>query len=386
MNARDFHFEPPRKVLRRLQVLAGIGAVTFLAGLIFAPQRAWVNLLLVSYYGLGVALGGAVFIAVQYVSGAAWSVALRRVPEAMAAVLPLGGIGLLAVLLFRPSLYSWTNAAEAMPAFKRFWLDLSFFRGRAVLFLLLWMAVTWLMLRSSRMQDEDGDFRHTRRNIRLSAIFLVVFGVTYSLASYDWIMSLEPHWASTLFGMYNFAGLFVTGTAVLAILLVWLQRGPMNGIITSHHVHDVGKLVFAFSTFWMYLWFSQYMLIWYANIPEETVYYIRRLHGFWQPLFLLDMVLNWVVPFLALLPRTNKKKPGVLVRVCVTLLVGRWLDLYLMIAPPFAGAKPQIGIWELGLMAGAVGVFALGFLAAVRRAPLVPVRDPHLGESLHYHA
>jgi hypothetical protein len=200
-------------------------------------------------------------------------------------------------------------------------------------------------------------------------------------------MSLEPEWYSTIFGFYNFAGAFLSGLATLALLLVWLQRhSALKTVIREQHLHDVGKLLFAFSTFWAYLWFSQYMLIWYANLPDETVYYIRRLHGFWQPLFVLNLVLNWVIPFFALLPRMNKQRTGILVRVSIALLAGRWLDLYLMIMPPFSGGKPRIGIWEIGLVAGMVGAFGLGLLAALRRAPLVPVRDPYLAESLHYHA
>jgi len=273
------------------------------------------------------------------------------------------------------------------PGFKLMWLSLPFFRIRAVVYLLGWLWFAWAMLRTSRQQDSDGDLNHTRQNTRLAALFLVFFGVTFWLASFDWIMSLEPEWYSTIFGFYNFAGAFLSGLATLALLLVWLQRhSPLKSVIREQHLHDVGKLLFAFSTFWAYLWFSQYMLIWYANLPEETVYYIRRLHGFWQPLFVLNLVLNWVVPFFALLPRMNKQRVGILVRVSIVLLAGRWLDLYLMIMPPFSGGKPHIGIWEVGLMAGLVGVFGLAFLAALRRAPLVPARDPYLAESLHYHA
>lgn len=267
------------------------------------------------------------------------------------------------------------------------WLGLPFFRIRAVVYLLGWLGFAWAMLRISRQQDSDGDLGHTGRGTAVAAFFLVFFGITFWLASFDWIMSLEPEWYSTIFGFYNFAGAFLSGLATLALLLVWLQRhSPLKTVIREQHLHDVGKLLFAFSTFWAYLWFSQYMLIWYANLPDETVYYIRRLHGFWQPLFVLNLVLNWVIPFFALLPRMNKQRTGILVRVSIVLLAGRWLDLYLMIMPPFSGGKPRIGIWEIGLVAGMVGAFGLGLLAALRRAPLVPVRDPYLAESLHYHA
>ncbi|HEV2401371.1 MAG TPA: hypothetical protein VGS27_30830 [Candidatus Sulfotelmatobacter sp.] len=390
MNARDFTFEPNAKIVERMQVLAGIGAATLVAGLFLAPQRIWLNLLLVSYYLLGLALAGMAWIAIQYVSGAHWSTALRRVPEAMAGVLPLGALGIICIVILHPSLYPWTGGVQVegdAPGFKLMWLSLPFFRIRAVAYLLGWLGFAWAMLRLSRQQDSDGELSHTRRSTALAALFLVFFGVTFWLASVDWIMSLEPEWYSTIFGFYNFAGAFLSGLATLAVLLVWLRgHGPLKSVIREQHLHDVGKLLFAFSTFWAYLWFSQYMLIWYANLPDETVYYVRRLHGFWQPLFVLNLFLNWVVPFFALLPRMNKQRAGILVRVSIVLLAGRWLDLYLMIMPPFSGGKPHIGIWEIGLVAGLVGVFGLGFFAALRRAPLVPVRDPYLAESLHYHA
>ena len=390
MNALDFTFEPNAKIAGRMQVLAGIGAATLVAGLFWAPQRTWLNLLLVSYYLLGLALAGMAWLAIQYVSGAHWSTALRRVPEAMAGVLPSGAVGILAVLILHPSLYPWTAGVHVegdAPGFKLVWLSLSFFRIRAVAYLLGWLGFAWAMLRISRRQDSDGGLSQTRRSTALAALFLVFFGITFWLASFDWIMSLEPEWYSTIFGFYNFAGAFLSGLSTLALLLVWLQRNsPLKTVIRQQHLHDVGKLLFAFSTFWAYLWFSQYMLIWYANLPDETVYYIRRLHGFWQPLFVLNLVLNWVIPFFALLPRMNKQRTGILVRVSIVLLAGRWLDLYLMIMPPFSGGKPRIGIWEIGLVAGMVGAFGLGLLAALRRAPLVPVRDPYLAESLHYHA
>src|SRR5574340_353287 len=306
----------------------------------------------------------------------------------MARLLPIGAAGLLFVLVFHPSLYPWTGGAhEAGSGFRHWWLSLPFFRARAVFYLLVWAAFIWALLNTSVRQDADGDPRHSRRAARISAFFLVVFGITFWLASYDWVMSLEPDWYSTIFGVYNFAGLFQGGLAAVTLLVIWLkQRDPLSYFVTRDHLHDLGKLMFAFSTFWAYLWFSQYMLIWYANIPEETIYFVRRQHAFWASLFLLDLFLNWVAPFFALLPRTNKQSPGVLVKVSVVVLLGRWLDLYLMIVPPFAPDRPPLGLWEIGLAAGGLGLFMLGMFGALRKAPLVPVRDPFLSESLHYHA
>lgn len=388
MNTHELYFRPST-LFRRMAALAALGAAVFFAGLAINAERAWANLLLASIMLLSIGLAGVVFVCLAYVSGASWSVALRRVPEAMTALLPVGGLGLLAVLFLHPSLYPWADPAVAneMPPFRHWWLQLNFVRGRAVFFLAIWTALGILIQRTSRAQDEDPSLRHTTRNIVHSALFIVIFGLTYWVATYDWIMSLQPDWASTLFGFYNFAGLFVSGLAVLVIVLVWLRRrAPLDRIISAQHLHDCGKLMFAFSTFWMYLWFSQYMLIWYANIPEEATYYAQRQQGSWASLLLLNVALNWVLPFFALLPRRNKQTAGVLVKVAIAILAGRWLDLYLMIAPPLSGPRPQFGIIELGVLAGAVGLFVVVFFTRFRSAPAVPLNDPYLAESLHYHA
>lgn len=385
MNAQDFSFEPDRRLLLRCKGLAAIGILVLAAGMFLSPQRAWLNFLLVSYYLLGAGLAGLVWIALQYVSGANWSTVLRRVPEAISGVLPIGVAGMLLLLVFHPRLYPWAGAGD-LAGFKHWWLTLPFVRIRALLYVAGWLLFAAAIIRASRRQDADGDLRYTRRNIRLSAAFLVFFAVSFWLASSDWIMSLEPRWYSTIFGFYNFAGLFLSGLALITLALIWLRRhSPLRYIVSSHHLHDMGKLLFAFSTFWAYLWFSQYMLIWYANLPDETVYYLERLHGYWQPLFVLNLALNWVVPFFALLPRSNKQNTGVLVKVCLVVLAGRWLDLYLMIMPAFSPA-PRIGLWELGAAAALLGIFALAFFAALRKASLIPLRDPYLAESLHHHA
>ncbi|HWR14139.1 MAG TPA: hypothetical protein VN577_04895 [Terriglobales bacterium] len=375
--------------MNKLRLFLAAGATILIAAIFVAPPRGWSGILLGSYYLVSLGLAAIVFIALQYVSGASWGVALRRIPEAMTAAIPLGGVGILAVLFFYPEIYPWANAEvhNNLPAFKQLWLGLGFVRLRAIAYILLWIAFAFMLLRRSRRQDSDARFSHTRANIRISAMFIVVFAITFWLASVDWIMSLEPDWASTIFGMYTFAGLFVSGLASITLLSVWLQRRkPMNSIITHHHLHDCGKLIFAFSTFWMYLWFSQYMLIWYANLPEETGYYVHRLHGFWQPLFLLNLALNWVVPFFVLLPKRNKQNPDVLLRVSIALVVGHWLDLYLLIAPPIIGSQPRLGVWEIGCAATVVGVFGLSFFSAFKRVPVVPTGDPYLAESVEYHA
>ncbi len=388
MIAQEMYFRPSKALYRRMGAVAAVGVLMLGAGWFLDPTRAWMNLLLASILLLSVGLGALLFIALTNVTGSAWSVALQRVPEAMFALLPAGGAGILTVLFLHPALYPWADpaTAQAMPEFRQWWLQLNFVRGRAIVFLALWVVLGILMRRASRRQDEDSAARHTAAAVALSALLLVICGLTYWVAMYDWIMSLQPEWSSTIFGLYNFAGLFVSTLAVFVLLLAWLRRrAPLNVIITTQHLHDCGKLVFAFSTFWMYLWFSQYMLIWYANIPEEASYYAQRQHGLWGPLLLLNVGLNWGLPFLALLPKRNKQSAGVLAKVAIVLLAGRWLDLYLMIAPPFI-ATPKVGIVELGAATGCIGMLALVFFSSFRRAPAVPVNHPYLLESVHYHA
>jgi hypothetical protein len=367
----------------------GGAAATVAAGVI-DPPRMWANWLLVSYYALTIALGGLCFVAIHYASGATWAVAVRRVPEALAAVIPAAAIGVAAVLLLRPELYPWTDAnfgaaPDAALGFKRAWLDRPFFVARAVMYAVVWTIFAWAIRRHSRLQDDGHDGRRTASNRRLSGIFLAVFAITFSFAAFDWVMSLEPEWYSTIFGVYHFAGLLLAALAAVVLLALWLERsGPLAGVLHNDHLHDFGKLVFAFSTFWAYIWFSQYMLIWYANIPEETTYFIARTHGGWFVFFVVNVVLNWLVPFAVLIRRDAKRDRRVLAGIAVVLLVGRWVDLYVMILPPIVGEDPLPGVCEAGVLAGGMGLFGLVLARVLQAAPIVPIGDPDLPASLQY--
>lgn len=388
MNRTPLTYRPQRGVLPLGVALAAVGGLTFLGGLFVAPGRTWANVLLVSYYLLGLGLGALVLVAFQYVSGAGWGVALRRLPEAMAVLIPVASAGVAVVLLAYPALYTRAGPspeeADADLAFRHFWLSRPFFLLRALAYVVLWVLFARALVTASRRQDEDGKVGHTYTSQRLSAAFLVVFAVTCWLSSVDWVMSLEPDWSSTIFGVYHFAGLFLGALAALAVLAIALhQQGALRGILTEDHLHDLGKLLFSFSSFWMYIWFSQYMLIWYVNNPEETSYFLRRLSGGWKPLFYLNVLLNWAVPFLALMPGMAKRRPGFLLAVALVVLAGRWLDLYLMILPPLGGGPLQgFGVVEAGLIAGGLGLFLLAVPRALGKASLVPINDPFLVESL----
>jgi hypothetical protein len=287
---------------------------------------------------------------------------------------------LAAVLLCRPSLYPWLDPAsprESASPLQRLWLNRPFFVGRSLVYLALWLAFAGMVVRNSRRQDSVRDAAPTIRNIRLSAAFLVVFAVTCWLASYDWIMSLEPDWASTIFGVYNFAGLFLSGVAAVSLLIIWLRRSSsLRTVLNADHWHDLGTLLFAFSSFWMYTWFCQYLLIWYVNNPEETAYYRLRWQGMWPTFMLLDVLLNWGIPFVVLLFRSAKRNPFVLGVVAVVVLAGRWVDLCLMVLPSQGEAVLIPGVMEAGLFVGTVGLFALTFFRSLSKASLVPLQEP----------
>jgi hypothetical protein len=296
---------------------------------------------LIGNYLLGIGLGSALLLALWEVTGARWAIRMRRVPEALTALLLLGAVVLGAVFLCYPSLYPWFDKQhnEALSPFQLTWFTRSFFLLRSLIYALLWIISAFLLVRSSRRRYRV-DSTLPRRSPGISALFLVIFAVTCWLSSTDWLMSLEPHWSSTIFGVYNFAGIFVSGLAAvtaLTIILYWV--GPLRSVLTRNNLHDLGTLLFGFSSFWMYIWFSQYLLIWYVNNPEETSYFKHRLQGEWQRWIWLDIGLNWAVPFVVLLFRGAKRNSVILFAVACTVLVGRWVDLYVMVMPPILGGS-----------------------------------------------
>ena len=359
-------------------ILLSSGA--FLFGPDSEPQRIGANLLVVSYGLLGLGLGGAALLALLFVTGARWSDLIRPAAEKLTLLLPVGVFGVAVVLIGWPSLYPWTrDTHEAGSHFQTLWLNRPFFLLRALIYFTLWIGLVFLLVRASQQQSAG----FSNKSGRISACYLVVFALTSWLASVDWIMSLEPQWSSTIFGVYHFTGMFLGALAAVIALAVWFdRRGVFAGRLTRNHFRDLGTLLFSFSSFWMYIWFSQYLLIWYVNNPEEAEYFVRRQQfdsqqftielgeynvNIWQPLLIANLALNWGAPFLVLLFRSAKESPVVLFLVALTVLCGRWLDLYLMVLPPVVGSKPGFVAWDAGLLLGAVGLAGLIFAL---RSPL----------------
>lgn len=335
----------------QLMPLAMISGVVLLAGYFIAPAQALDSLLVGAYALLTVSLGGLVFMALEAVTGAQWSRALRPLYAALAGNLWMAGLAMLMVVAWRRDSYTWSPADSGDPGtmwFKALWLDPTWLVARAAGYVSMWTLLAFAMVRSSRPPRGWTADYESRWRKPIAAIALLVFAPTISLASYDWFMSLDPLWFSTMWGVYHFAGLATSTLAVVALWAIHAQRhGPGREPITNNHLHDLGKLLLGFCCFWMYIWYCQYMLIWYSNIPEETEYFVVRSHGAWQPLQVANVALNGVIPFLALLPQPSKRSPTIISRVATIVLLGRWLDLYLMVYPATMVTMPGWGIYEV---------------------------------------
>jgi hypothetical protein len=373
-----------------LFIMLGVGIVGFVAGLQLNDARLWASFLLNAFFFLTLGLGAVVFVSINRVANSAWDTAIRRVPEAMMSYLPVGSLLMLGVYFGRDKLYeglrSFFGYVNEPMVFKNAWLSAPFFFGRMAFFLGTWTLLAWLIKRESRRQDADGSLIHTVKIKRYAAVFLLVFGLTFTFASFDWLMSIEPLFYSTIYAFYVIAGVLLSGFASITVLVIVLQRRGSLPQANEHHLHNLGKLVFGFSTFWAYIWLCQYLLIYYANLPEETIYYIRRMQTpAWKMLFFANILLNWLVPFVLLLPRSVKKSGGWLMATCVIVLIGHWIDLYVMIFPAFEHSA-LIGLVDVAITIGFASLFIQSFARGLRQTALVPQNDPYLEESLWHEA
>lgn len=299
---------------------------------------------------------------------------------------PIGAVLLFSIFFGRNVLYEWTHTTYSHGGhelwFKNMYLETGFFFTRMLVYLAVWTILIFLMRRESFRQDADGNQGHTKKNKVYSSIFLVVFGITFTFASIDWIMSVEPLFFSTIYAFYCIAGTLLAGTAAITALIILLRRRGFLREVGEKQLHNLGKLVLGFATFWAYIWLCQYLLIYYANLPEETVYYVRRTSTTgWSNLFILNLFLNWIIPFVMLLPKKVKTNENWLLAACGVVLIGHWLDLYLLIFPALF-QNSMIGLVDLALPIGFLALFLITFVKNLNADQMVPKKDPYLAESL----
>lgn len=367
-------------------------------------KRIYTSLWHNNIFFTGIGMIGLFFVAIQYAAQAGWSAPIKRVPLAMAQWIPIAGVLTLAIwFVAKGDLFHWTHhdlydkASAGYDAIldKKsayfFWLGEPggfpvFYILRMVAFFGLWYWFFKMIKRKMLAEDIEGGTSNWYGARKVSAIFLVFFGYSSSVAAWDWVMSIDPHWFSTMMGWYVFASWWVTGLAMITLVVIYLKDAGYLKMVNSNHLHDLGKFIFAFSIFWTYLWFSQYMLIYYANIPEETVYFIQRIKNApYSWIFYTNLILNFVLPFLLLMTRDAKRHMSMLKVVCPIVIVGHWLDFYNMITPGVMQHNGGLGLLEIGLAMVFMAAFLYVSLNTLSKSPLVAKNHPMMAESLNHH-
>ena len=360
-------------------------------------NKPWAALYVACLFFMLIALGALAFYAIQQVAQAGWSPVLFRVMQGITAYLLPGSIIFFILLLLSGfhfnHLFVWMADGVTDPksanydhliAGKAGYLNFPFWIIRAAVFIFGWNLYRYLSRKNCLAQDEATDNSFYKKNFKMSAAFLVFFIVTESIMSWDWIMSVDPHWFSTLFGWYVFASFFVSGITTISMVTLYLKSKGYLENVNSSHIHDLSKFMFGISVFWTYLWFSQFMLIWYSNIPEEVTYFKTRIEDFNLPFF-GAVAMNFVFPFLVLINTDFKRITWIIVMAGIVILFGHYVDFFNMIMPATVGDQWFIGIPEISSILFFFGLFIFVVFSALTKAPLVPKRNPFIEESKHFH-
>lgn len=363
--------------------------------------RFWASLLQNSVFFLLVVNASMFFICITTLAWGGWQMAFRRVPEAISAVVPVIGVICGAILLAivfgdNHTIYHWTDAEHVMHdpilSHKKGFLNKPFFVIATIITIAGWSLLGYKMRQLSRKLDNEPLATLEERkqyifsNTVWAALFIVLFSLTVmSSIPWLWLMSIDAHWYSTMYSWYTFASTFVSGIALIALFVIFLKNNDYLEYVNNEHLHDLGKFMFAFSVFWTYLWFSQFMLIWYANIPEETIYFQPRAHGIYKGIFWLMFIINFIAPLLILMTRNAKRNYGTVALMAVLIIFGHWLDFYQMVFPAVSPGKVPNIIYDLGIALGFIGLIMFVTGRALTKAPLLARNHPFVKESLIHH-
>lgn len=412
LNNLTYNFTP--KAQKNLWILFGVGVLLFILGIVFRShpemagaehgaehqglgQRIWANLLVNSYFFGGIALGATFFYAVQYAAQASWSTVFMRLFSAIGTFLPIGLVLLLVIFiagrLGLHHIYHWQSylfhneehVIDPIIDHKAPYFGDLFFFGRTLAFFGGWIWYQWWSRKNALAEDtlRDTEGRNWLLNLKNAAIFLVFFGFTSSVFTWDAIMSIDTHWYSTLFGWYNFAGWWLGAVIVTNLLVMHLKSRDQLEFVNPSHVHDLGKWMFAISFLWTYLWFAQFMLIWYSDIPEEVVYYQQRWEQY-RGLFWITMLVNFGFPMLVLMSRDSKRNKSFLLFIALLIVFFHWTDTFLMVMPGTVGGNWGIGGIEIGMFLSFAAFFTFWILRSLSKAPLLAKNHALLEEGLHH--
>jgi len=398
---------PSDHFIRKLPIIGGILAVLGIGGVFaFGGELKAFGYLVGYAFWLGVSLGALFFVLVFNLARASWSITVRRIVENMAMTIPVMMLLFIPVLYFMGDLYHHWLHPEGDPILegKAGYLNVTFFLVRCALYFVAWCTMAWFFRKHSIEQDTDGDVQHTGRRQAMAAPGIAVYALTITFASFDWIMSIDAHWFSTMFGVYYFAGANLSFYATLSIILLWLTRtkrkrvvggidklvskGLLQGVVRVDHIHDVGKLMFGFNIFWTYVTFSQYFLIWYSNIPEETIWFAHHFDNGWEVSFWVLGFGHFLFPFLFLISRHVKRHRIGLLCGALWLLFMHFVDMQWLIMPmaSHGGTHSHFGltIAEVSSFIGVGGAFIGTWGYLMGKSSIVPIKDPYLKDSMSY--
>lgn len=358
--------------------------------------RVKANLWLNVIFFMGITVIGLFFTALQYASHSGWSALIKRVPEAYGAFFPYIGAIMAVVFVWSfHELFHWTDESLLVKGGKNYdeiiagksgFLNMWGFAIRAVIFVLGWYAFYTQIRKNSLLEDLHGGTKYFWKMKTISTVFIIFFGISESISAWDWILSIDTHWFSTMFGWYVFASWHVTGLATIALAVMYLKDAGYLKMVNENHLHDLGKFVFAFSVFWTYIWFAQFLLVYYANIPEETVYFMERLNSdYYKKFIFINLFLNFFFPFLGLMTRNAKRKAILLKIVCFVVIVGHFLDFYLMIMPGTLKEHGGFGFLEIGMPLVFAAIFIFVVARNLAKPALIAKNHPMLDESIHHH-
>ncbi len=377
------------KVTKISLIVGLIGLAVSFSGLMQNHEQFYHSYLVAFAFWTSIGLGGLFFTMVHHLTGAVWSVVIRRMAEAVAMTLPIMGILFIPILLNHHDLYHWSHSDavshDAILQSKAGYLNSTFFVIRSIAYFAIWSFLSIRLAQMSRQQDSESDNSIALKMLRFSAGGMILFALTITFAAFDWLMSLDAHWYSTIFGLYYYAGSVLAVLSFFAITTIYLKRkGVLKGIVSEEHYHDIGKLMFTFMVFWTYMAFSQYFLIWYANIPEETTWYHHRGVGSWKSISLLIVFGHFSIPFFALITRAAKRSENWLIFMALWLLCFHWLDMYWNVMPNLYPEGAKFSWMDLTLLIGFAGIFKWAFWRRYSSQPVVPVQDPQLDNSINF--
>jgi hypothetical protein len=374
-------------IQRRCLMAGGAAAVVSLAGLFLNPVQFLQSYLMAYTWCLGATLGCLALGMIHQLSGGEWGVLIRRPIGAASRVLPVLTVLFLPIALGATRIYHWTDpdvlAHDELIRHKSLYLNLPFFYIRAIVYFAVWNALVYFLNRWSLEQDALPDPRIARRMQKLSGGGLVAYGLTVTFASFDWLMSLDPHWYSTMYGVLVMGGQGLTAMAFLIIVVVWLsRRPPLKTIVMPSHLHDLGNLMLAFTMLWAYFAFSQYLIIWSGNLPHEIEWYQHRSFTSWRLIALALIFFHFVVPFVLLLSRRVKREADLLLKVALLVLFVRLVDLVWLIAPEFHRDGLSISWMDVTLPIALGGLWLAAFIWQLRGRAILPVHDPEFDETI----